>query len=585
MLLYARPQEMLQGTHCSTGISATPRFSFLRPTQPGFTIAMLVSSLRAQLLLGLLTFWSCNTAATASKLSRADTSNSTGTILWGSCDRNLSIPLQCATLDVPLDYTATGSNAPLLTLKLVRLPSAQQPSKGSILLNRGGPGLGGRNFVVELGAALQEITGGSFDLVSWDPRGSGDTLRALCVPGEVERTYQGAVTPPASNESDATVGLLWSLKSSLASACVSNLGENATLLGTAFVARDMLRIVEGLGGDGLLNYFGFSYGSVLGMTFAAMFPDKVGRIIVDGVLNPSEYYAGRDVQQIADTDAVFAGFVTFCQVYPDGCALASYARGKTQSLLHILKQLLEDLKLRPLGLGPNLLTQNVQYGALKFFILKSLYNPSTWPSVATHLRAVLDKDGAALASIAASSTNGTTPPAFPPDTVGDPIPAIRCSDNAFRSDNLTDVMPLVDEFYQQGWFAGDLLTGPQPLTCSQWQVRAKEVYSGGFQNITTRNPLLFIGNTFDPVTPLISARNASAAFVGSAVLVQNGYGHTTLAQSSRCTNKHIQNYFLNGTLPPPGTVCQTDFDPFEPLPTSGPVIGLRSVPLSLLPML
>jgi hypothetical protein len=287
------------------------------------------------------------------------------------------------------------------------------------------------------------------------------------------------------------------------------------------------------------------------MTFAAMFPDKVGRIIVDGVLNPSEYYAGRyviggslpsflrlrsrlfevltirkcrDVQQVADTDAVFAGFVTLCQIYPEGCSLASYARGKAQSLFDILKQLLEDLKLRPLALGPDFLTQYVDYGTLKSFIFTFLYTPSGWPLLASYLRAILEQDGSELVSLAAPLVNPTAPPPFPADTPLDPTSAIRCSENALRSDNLNDVLPLVYEFYAQGWFAADVLTVPQPLTCPQWRLRAKEVYSGGFQNIKTRNPLLFIGNSFDPVTPLASARNGSAAFVGSEVLVQNGYG-------------------------------------------------------------
>jgi hypothetical protein len=240
----------------------------------------------------------------------------------------------------------------------------------------------------------------------------------------------------------------------------------------------------------------------------------------------------RDVQQTADTDAVFAGFATLCQISPERCSLASFARGKSQSLLQTLKQLLEDLKLRPLSLGPDILTQYADYGNVKTTIFSLLYTPAGWPMLAKYLRALLEKDGSTLASIATSiARNSNITPPFPADTPVDPTHAIRCSDNALRSDNLTDVLPLVHEWYQQGWFAADLLTIPQPLTCPQWRVRAKEVYSGGFQNIKTRHPLLFIGNTFDPVTPLISARNASAAFVGSGVLVQNGYGVSHVAIS------------------------------------------------------
>jgi hypothetical protein len=111
---------------------------------------MLVSSPRIRLLLESLVFWTCTSAATPSDPSQE------GSIVWGSCHRNLSIPLLCATLDVPLDYTATGSNASMLTLKLVKSPSTRQPSQGSILISPGGPGIGGRNFMVTNGASLQE---------------------------------------------------------------------------------------------------------------------------------------------------------------------------------------------------------------------------------------------------------------------------------------------------------------------------------------------------------------------------------------------------------------------------------------------
>jgi hypothetical protein len=227
---------------------------------------------------------------------------------------------------------------------------------------------------------------------------------------------------------------------------------------------------------------------------------------------------------VADTDAVLTGFVTTCQIYPERCALASYAGGKTQNLLYTLKQLLDDLKTRPLALGSDILTEYADYGTTKSLIFQALYNPPVWPLLATFLRALLEQDGATAASVGPSIMGPSATPPFPADTPIDPTHAIRCSDNAFRSDNLTDVLPLVHEFYQQGWFAGDVLTVPQPLTCPQWRVRAKEVYSGGFQNITTRKPILFVSNAYDPVSPLISARNASAAFPGSEVLVQNGYG-------------------------------------------------------------
>ena len=93
------------------------------------------------------------------------------------------------------------------------------------------------------------------------------------------------------------------------------------------------------------------------------------------------------------------------------------------------------------------------------------------------------------------------------------------------------------------------------VPCARWKIRAKERYTGGFNDIKTKNPILFVANTFDPYTPLVSAQNASAAFDGSVVLQHDGHGHTSTSQPSLCTAKAIRAYFVNGTLPKEGTIC------------------------------
>jgi hypothetical protein len=270
----------------------------------------------------------------------------------------------------------------------------------------------------------------------------------------------------------------------------------------------------------------------------------------------------RDSEQYTDSDAVYAGFIATCQISPERCPLASYAQGKDRSLSRIIKQLLKDLRLRPLSLGPSALPQYVDYGTVKSFIVGALYTPATWPTLASFLRQILDRNGSELAAVTQSMV-ATGTAAFPENLALETLQAIRCGDNAFRTDNLNDVLPLVENFYEQSAISGDFWTVQQPLFCAQWPFHAKEIYSGSFENISTRHPILFIGNTFDPVTPLVSARNASSSFVGSQVLVQNGYGHSSLAQPSTCTTRHIQQYFTNGTLPVPGTVCETIAAPFS----------------------
>lgn len=100
---------------------------------------------------------------------------------------------------------------------------------------------------------------------------------------------------------------------------------------------------------------------------------------------------------------------------------------------------------------------------------------------------------------------------------------IHCGHKSLREKRLEDVLPIVEALYNESFILGDNV-GMVPLTCASWLIDAKERYEGGFDDIRTKNPLLFIGNTFDPLTPLVSAMNASAGFVGSVVLQHDGYG-------------------------------------------------------------
>lgn len=124
------------------------------------------------------------------------------------------------------------------------------------------------------------------------------------------------------------------------------------------------------------------------------------------------------------------------------------------------------------------------------------------------------------------------------------------------------VSRIVAEYEALSPTLGDLQAAAIAIPCSRWKMRAKERYTGAFENIQTANPLLFVGNTFDPLTPLISAKNASAAFPGSRVLQSNSYGHTSLSQPSLCIAKWIRSYFTNGTLPSDGVICEPSVPTF-----------------------
>ena len=147
-----------------------------------------------------------------------------------------------------------------------------------------------------------------------------------------------------------------------------------------------------------------------------------------------------------------------------------------------------------------------------------MYTPDFWPLASGVLDVLLSNKndtvaGQVLAAFSAPSTS----------RLFEAYAGIRCSDSALRANNLADVLPIVNSLYATSFVGGDSLALTL-LTCTRWRFHAKGRYQGGFQNIRTKYPLLFIGNTFDPVTPLVSARNASAGFEGSVVLQHNGHG-------------------------------------------------------------
>ncbi|KAK4504612.1 hypothetical protein PRZ48_002573 [Zasmidium cellare] len=468
--------------------------------------------------------------------------------------------LQCATLPVPLDYQDEHCDQ-TLELNLARYPAVKQ-SKGTILVNFGGPGLDGRNHLA--GSGGPPILGLSdFDFVTWDPRGTGTTLPANCYTNLNDSIKATAAIPYPRNATVAELSKAWDAVANITPVCEKTLGVNGTLIGSAYTARDMLQIVDALNEDGLLRYYGQSYGSALGQIFAAMFPDRVGRIIIDGVLNPHQYISGTDYQELATTDAVLDGFFSSCEARPDICNLTmldTSQQSVRQQFDIMLNKLKED--------GPDTsFDPPLDYVTL----VSSLYDDTLkshtgWPGTALSLYAILKNDKALYANVSTASIGGTgkAVPLFPgvsTSQFGEITSAIRCSDVITRLPSPEADVDIAKHFFPQSQFAGGLFVSTANIPCMQWPFKAKEQYTGNF-DVRTKNPILVVNNIYDPVTSLDAALNASATFHGSGLLVQNSYGHISTSSISKCTTSHVRDYFVNGTLPQPGTVCEADYPAF-----------------------
>lgn len=183
--------------------------------------------------------------------------NQTELTTWGA-----SLAADCGNLSVPLDYS-NDTSTDKLTLQLLKVPAAIQPSKGSILFNFGGPGEPGRSGLASLDTVLRNLTAGAYDLVTFDPRGVGNTIPFLCASDDLDAQYFLNSQIRLPNASDTQLGEAWANAQVNAETCFKQNNETAGLIGTAFGARDLISVVDALGEDGMLRFWGESIVSSL----------------------------------------------------------------------------------------------------------------------------------------------------------------------------------------------------------------------------------------------------------------------------------------------------------------------------------
>ncbi|RAL01110.1 alpha/beta hydrolase [Aspergillus ibericus CBS 121593] len=470
-------------------------------------------------------------------------------------------PLICGTLEVPLDYTDSSSNK-TLTLDLAKWPATKQPVAEPIIFNFGGPGENSFEGLGLYGEEFQAILGGHNDLIAFNPRGVGNTLPFSCYSDSTSRELVSLQAPGDGRASNTALGEIWAQSANIAQACYALNNQTGSLIGTSFAARDTMQVVDALKGkDALLNFWGFSYGTTVGAVIAAMFPERMGFVALDGVDNPAEVLNGYNAQKVVDVDKVLEGFCTGCMAAPDLCPLANYY-SNAANLEAAIYMMLETLKANPIAIPE--IGGVVTYSDIKSTIYNALYLPSSWPETSELILYVQARNTTILGNAEVYATlKSYGESASLVSSAKEAGTGVTCSDRA-RSASMEDLLPYIRASETLSQIASDNANGD--MTCAQWNknMYAKERYTGDF-DVKTAHPVLILSNTFDPITPLAAAKNLTATFEGSVLLEQNGYGHTTLSMPSLCTAKAVRAYFANGTLPAEGTICQTDVPLFTNL--------------------
>ncbi|KAJ7250175.1 TAP-like protein-domain-containing protein [Mycena haematopus] len=481
-----------------------------------------------------------------------DTLNATASLQWTPCYSGF----ECSLLEVPLDYTADKGNA---SIAVLRLPSTAPKSEylGPILFNPGGPGGSGVLTIVSSGAQFAEFLGNQFDIVGFDPRGvSFSTPRVSFFNTAAERQDWTSADLdfryPSLNASEDVVSNVWAqfqLIGQLAEQRDSD--DFLQYITTDNVARDMLRITQAFGFD-KLQYWGVSYGSLIGQTFATLFPDNVGRIAIDGIMDGDAWFSGNITDSMLDTDKTLQTFFDGCVAAgPSACAYYSPTASEIASNLAALT---ESIRAQPFPVLTNISHGMVDFSFMRNFIFASLYSP--YGSFASFAQG--------LAELAAGNATGVYVSGEVPDfecdydvapaqftaNIYESLIATTCNDGVLVNDSIAQLR----EFYQTEATLSSFadIWGLWRVHCSGWKVHRPDRFLGPV-GANTSFPLLIIGNTADPITPITWAKKASGLFPGSVLLTQDSPGHTSLVAPSTCTHGTLRDYFQNGTLPAAGT--------------------------------
>ncbi|RFN46292.1 hydrolase or acyltransferase (alpha/beta hydrolase superfamily) [Fusarium flagelliforme] len=468
-------------------------------------------------------------------------------IEWSECDldfgdldlNTLQRIYDCATLEVPLDYM-NSSDVRTIKLDLIRAKATKKPFKGSVLFNPGGPGGSGVEAVLLGATQILPIIGGHHDLIGFDPRGTGRTIPFDCPSLDEWHTLEDSLhrrelhTFPQYDAWE-DIKTTWKKAGEVAQACWEDHRDTGRFVGTPFVARDMISIVDALGQGDKLNYWGSSYGTVLGQVAASMFPKRVGRILLDANLNADDYAAGTWLTGAIDTERTLANLFNDCVMSgKDLCSLADFHGKSTtgESLMNTFREVFKPVE------GTKSEDAQTLY-LFKRKLFKHLYDPSQYPSIVKAIEPLFTGDKPYNCTL--RDADPTTEWNPQPDR---PLSGIACSDSSLRVEDVDDFFSLAQ--------------------CSNWKFSAAEpINLNKLCNVNTSNPILVINGRYDPITSLRSAWEVSTKFRGSRVVVHEGAGHGLIAHPSNCTNNIVVRYFIDGEMPKMNTTCSPDETAFQ----------------------
>ncbi|WP_291048045.1 alpha/beta hydrolase [Herbiconiux sp.] len=453
---------------------------------------------------------------------------------WTSCSGSF----QCATATAPLDWAnPTGDT---VSLAMIKKPSSGGAPLGTLFVNPGGPGGSAYDFVEQSAdyAAHPTLQQG-YDLIGYDPRGTGHSDAVHCLTDAERDAYLYDIIP-GERGSDEWIAAYTAAAKDFAEKCAVNTGPLLEFIDTDSTTRD-LDMLRALVGDPKLNYLGYSYGTLLGAEYAENFPDKVGRMVLDGAEDPSSSGFDVSISQAEGFENALKNYLTDCAGRSD-----CWFDGTADQALTTIQKMLAEVDASPIRSSDG---RELNATNLLTAVFYPLYNESSWPYLDSLFSSVQDGQADYAFSLA-DAYNSRNEDGTYADNLIESFNAISCADYPAQTDpaviaqqnsDLIAASPTVGPY----WTYGD-------ITCSQWVYPSKRVPAA--VTAAGSGPILVVGTTGDPATPYKWAQALAGQLENGHLVTFEGEGHTAY-NSSSCVASTVDAYFLDGTVPAADPDC------------------------------
>ncbi|QYG13065.1 MULTISPECIES: alpha/beta hydrolase [Microbacterium] len=454
-------------------------------------------------------------------------------LTWTEC----GVGFDCTDVTAPLDWEDPGKGE--ITLSVVRHRAEGTPV-GSLLTNPGGPGASGVDLILNsldyaVGADLIE----NFDVIGFDPRGVGASTAVTCYDAPQMDEYLYGIPAAARGTAEWEAELLDSHKA-FAEACDANSGGILPYITTVNAARDM-DLIRAVLGDKQLNYLGYSYGTFLGATYAKLYPEKAGRLVLDGAIDPA--VPGLEV---GATQAL--GFESALRAYMQDCLDSGECpfNGTVDEAMTDLGALLASVDSTPLKSGDG---RMLGADSLMTAIIAALYSQDIWGYLTQALDEALQGDPTSalfLADFYNGRENGTYT-----DNSAEAFRAYNCMDYPVEDDPAAEAA-INAKIAQGAPTIAPYWTGPD--SCSVWPY--PPTGTRGEIKAEGAGPILVIGTTNDPATPYEWSESLANQLEEGVLITRVGEGHTGYNKGNACVDDAVEAFLLDDVVPEDGLRCE-----------------------------